>query len=205
MPKTKTMSRKPAQARRSTEVLDAIAAVFAEQGYHGTSTGDIAQRLGLRQGSLYYYFTSKQDALWQVCERGVAGFVDNLRGIVSGKGGPREKLADALQAHMAPFADRANYVRVFLNDRMHLAQARRKALARLTREYEELLARIVRDGVRDGAFRDDAEPRMVTLALLGMCNWSTAWYRPARGPAPDHVARQFAAILLDGIAAQRRP
>lgn len=205
MPKTRSASRRQAKARRSAEVLDAIAALFAEQGYHGTSTGDIAARLGLRQGSLYYYFTSKQDALWQVCERGVAGFVDNLRRIVAGKGKPRDKLAAAMQAHMAPFAERPDYVRVFLTDRANLARARRAALRQLTREYEDLLAGIVRDGVRGGTFRRDVDPRMVVLALLGMCNWSTTWYRPERGPAPDQIAKHYAAIVLDGIAAKRRP
>ena len=56
------------RALRMAEVFDAAAAVFAEKGYHGTSTKDIADRLGLQQGSLYYYFASKEEALRKVCE-----------------------------------------------------------------------------------------------------------------------------------------
>lgn len=48
--------------RRAGEVLEAAAAVFAERGFHGASTQDIADRLGMRQASLYYYFTSKEAA-----------------------------------------------------------------------------------------------------------------------------------------------
>jgi AcrR family transcriptional regulator len=42
-------------ARRLSEITDAAAKVFARRGYHGASTQDIADVLGMRQASLYYY------------------------------------------------------------------------------------------------------------------------------------------------------
>ena len=53
--------------RRAEEVLEAAAAVFADMGFHGASTQDIADRLGMRQASLYYYFILKEVALELVC------------------------------------------------------------------------------------------------------------------------------------------
>ena len=53
--------------RRADEIIDAAARVFAERGYHGTSTQAIADVLGMRQASLYYYFPSKEAALELVC------------------------------------------------------------------------------------------------------------------------------------------
>ena len=41
--------------------MRAAATVFAEKGFHGASTRDIAERLGIKQASLYYYFDSKQE------------------------------------------------------------------------------------------------------------------------------------------------
>ena len=38
---------------RYREVLDAAAIAFAEKGYLGASTRDIAERLGIRAASLY--------------------------------------------------------------------------------------------------------------------------------------------------------
>ena len=45
----------PSGRRRLSEVVDAAAKVFARRGYHGASTQDIADVLGIRQASLYYY------------------------------------------------------------------------------------------------------------------------------------------------------
>jgi AcrR family transcriptional regulator len=53
--------------RRADEIADAAARVFAERGYHGTTTQAIADVLGMRQASLYYYFPSKEAALEEVC------------------------------------------------------------------------------------------------------------------------------------------
>ena len=62
--------------RRADEIIDAAARMFAERGYHGTTTQAIADVLGMRQASLYYYFPSKEAALEEVCARGTDGFVE---------------------------------------------------------------------------------------------------------------------------------
>ena len=64
---TKAARKKEKYRRRQNEVFDAAAAVFAEKGYHGASTSDIAAKLGIAQSSLYYYFKSKDEALEMIC------------------------------------------------------------------------------------------------------------------------------------------
>ena len=68
--------------RRADEIIDAAARVFAERGYHGTSTQAIADVLGMRQASLYYYFPSKEAALELVCARGTDGFVEGAEAVM---------------------------------------------------------------------------------------------------------------------------
>src|ERR1700751_5652411 len=72
--------------RRSAEITEAAARVFAERGYHGASTQDIADTLGIRQASLYYYFRSKEAALETVCTRGVEDFFKAAQAIACGPG-----------------------------------------------------------------------------------------------------------------------
>ena len=56
----------PKYQQQKLSAIRAAAAVFARKGYHGASTTDIANELGIKQGSLYYYFSSKEEALEQV-------------------------------------------------------------------------------------------------------------------------------------------
>ena len=64
--------------------IRSAASVFAEKGFHGASTKDIAERMGIKQGSLYYYFKSKEDALGEVCLYGIEDYVDRMKTIASG-------------------------------------------------------------------------------------------------------------------------
>ena len=59
---------------RRNELTRAAARLFAEKGYHGTSTADLAEALGVQKGSLYAHIDSKADLLWEVAREGAAAF-----------------------------------------------------------------------------------------------------------------------------------
>src|SRR3954468_22146616 len=98
--------------RRLTEVIGAAAKVFAERGYHGASTQDIANVLGIRQASLYYYFDSKEAALEAVCRYGHEGYVERLLKIARNDASASERLGQALLHHIAP--ERRDLTLVFI-------------------------------------------------------------------------------------------
>ncbi len=186
--------------KRASEIVDAAARVFAERGYHGTSTQDIADALGLRQASLYYYFASKEAALELVCERGVDGFVDAAEAILKKAGTPREKIERLIAAHLSPLETRRDYVRVFINERRYLPAASRKRIGRASRRLERIFQQIVESGMDEGVLRPDADPRTTTLAILGMCNAVINW-RPAEPNSSTTVlAAEFARLVMDGLA-----
>ena len=98
---------------RYREVLDAAAIAFAEKGYLGASTRDIAERLGIRAASLYYYLPSKEAALLAICKLGVLDFIDNLKDIIAQPEPAPEKLQAAITNHLLPLRSRpaADYIR----------------------------------------------------------------------------------------------
>ncbi len=191
--------RAPRQQRRYAETLDAAAAVFASKGYHGASTKDIADRLGIRQASLYYYFPSKADALFEVCRIGVEGFVARLRAILDGPGTWTDKFEDAVGSHLTPMVDRRDYVKVFLKERHHLTGAHRRRVGEAARSYNDLFEAMIRAGIAEGSIRDDLDPRQTVLSILGMCNSTFDWHRPEHGPI-ENVAAAHAALLSHGLA-----
>lgn len=50
------------------EILDAAASLFTSIGYTRTTTRQIAEAVGLRQGSLFHYFARKKDILDELLE-----------------------------------------------------------------------------------------------------------------------------------------
>lgn len=58
------------------EILDAAAVLFGESGYAATSTRAIADRVGIRQASLYYHFAGKDEILLELLEASVRPTLD---------------------------------------------------------------------------------------------------------------------------------
>jgi AcrR family transcriptional regulator len=187
--------------RRENEIVDAAARVFAERGYHGTTTQAIADVLGMRQASLYYYFPSKEAALELVCLRGTDGFVEAAEAVVEGDGTPLEKLARLIAAHLAPIETRGDYVKVFINERRYLPDASRRRLGRKTRRIERCFEHVILAGIADGSMRRDTDARLAMLAVLGMCNAVINWREADRGRDMREVAAGFAALIAGGLAA----
>ena len=187
--------------RRSDEIIDAAARVFAERGYHGTSTQAIADVLGMRQASLYYYFTSKEAALEAVCLRGTDRFVEAAEAVVKGKGAALEKLARLIAAHLAPIEPRQGYVKVFVNERRYLPAASRRRLGRKTRAIERAFEHVILAGIAEGSIVRGTEARLAMLAVLGMCNAVINWRPSDQGKDMGRIAAQFAKLIANGLAA----
>ena len=88
------------QDSRKRDVLDAAAALFAENGYQGTSMRDIAKAVGMLPGSLYCHFPSKSELLLAVYREGVARIEDQVAAAVAGQSAPWDKLEALAAAHL---------------------------------------------------------------------------------------------------------
>jgi len=190
--------RKRKTHRRSAEIIEAAARVFAQRGYHGATTQDVADILRIRQASLYYYVPSKEVALELVCTQGVAGFFEAAQAIASGPGSPTEKLAGLIRAHIAPILDRGDFVRVFLSQRQFLPNPSRRRVGKWSRGLEQIFEGVLRAGMRSGHFRADIDSRLTTLAILGMANAVSAWYAKENASI-ERIGTEFVRLVLTGI------
>jgi AcrR family transcriptional regulator len=190
--------------RRAPEIIEAAARVFAQRGFHGATTQDIADVLGIRQASLYYYFPSKEGALELVCLQGVAGFFEVAKAIASGPGTAADKLARLIKSHLSPLTDRSDFVRVFLNERQHLPAESRRRIGKWSRGLERVFEDVVREGVRRGEFRADLDTRLAVLGILGMVNAVANWYR-SEEVAIDRISAEFARLIADGVKTRPKP
>ena len=185
--------------RRADEIIDAAARVFAERGYHGTTTQAIADVLGMRQASLYYYFPSKEAALEEVCARGTDGFVEGAERVMQMDVPPLEKLRLLIASHLAPIQTMPDYVRVFINERRYLPDASRKRVGRKSRRIERFFEQVIQDGIHDGSIRAGTDARLAMLAVLGMCNAVINWREADRAKDLGGMASGFAEIVAKGL------
>ena len=195
--------------RRAEEIVAAAAKVFAARGYHGASTQDIADVLGIRQASLYYYFESKEAALEAVCADGVEDYALRALAIQRGPGSAADKVAQLVFQHLAPMRERLDFTLAFLRERRFLPEPARRRIRAIEKRYERIIERVIGAGIATGEFRADLDARMATLALLGLGNSAALWYGREPGATHERIVESYVELLLrafreDGAPMQRR-
>jgi len=162
----------PRYQQQKLAAIRAAASVFAHKGYHGASTTDIAEYMGIKQGSLYYYFKSKEDALSEVCLYGMQDYVERMNKISASNQTFREKLVATVTSHVTKYREKNEALRVYNAERLYLPESKRTRLKELGTGYRQQLEKIFEDGIKNGEVRDSIDCQFAAHAVIGMCN---AW------------------------------
>ena len=184
---------------RKFELIEGAAEVFARAGYHGCSMREVAERIGIRQSSIYHHFRSKDALLGAICAFGGETFLRNIRTIRAAKDAPLAKIEAVIRAHLTPFVSRQHYAYSFVFMRQHLTGKAKALVSRLARAYERELEELVREGVQAGEIDAAVDARMATLALRGLCKSVSVWAGREPGVSVERVARSFCRTLSDGL------
>lgn len=179
-------------------ILVAAAALFARQGFQGTSTREIASSVGIRQPSLFHHFATKHDILAELLDRDLDAALERIHRHGRSDSGAAARLyayllddVDAL-GH-SPFDVRGLYNDAVLEDEA-LSEQRAKR-AELRAEVKSLVS----EGIRSGEFRD-VDPDFARQVITGML-LDTIW-AAGRGESasdPPIRPRQVADFVLLGL------
>jgi len=157
-------------AAKKIMAIEAAAKVFAEKGFHGATTQDIAQTMGIQQGSLYYYFKSKEQALQEVCEYGFDVYVERMKKICA-KDQPFEaKILAIITSHLTNYSQKDSAMKVHNEQRLYLPVERRTRIKQLGSTYRELLEQTLKQGIKAGVVRDDIDTHFIAYSIIGICN-----------------------------------
>jgi len=186
------------------EAIRAAARVFADKGFHGSSTRDIATELGIKQGSLYYYFSSKEEALEEVCLLGIRDYVHRMEEIASTDEPFEAKLLSTITSHLTSYRENNESLKVHNDQRLLLSPERRHELKKLGSDYRQRLENMFREGMEAGVLRDTLDCHFAAQSVIGLCN---AWGdHIVRDPDIDlfNVIYKCNDVLLHGFRERRR-
>ncbi len=83
----------PAETRRQ-QFLDAAEVLFRKQGFRSTTTADIAKKVGLTKGALYFHFKSKREIAFELLKRAAGRAIAGLEASIH----PGMKLGEIFRA-----------------------------------------------------------------------------------------------------------
>lgn len=180
---------------RRADLVRISAKLFREKGFDATTIRDIADAVGMRSGSPFYHFKSKQDILLAVMEEGLAAGLETTEAIVARDLPSREKFRALVHAHLETvLADGHDFIPVLLYDWRSLNLEYQGQIIKLKDRYDALWQDVLGELKRDGWIADDS--RVVRLLLLGAINYSAQWYKPGKGLSISQLTDKTLSFFL---------
>lgn len=196
---------KPAGAPKNIEqpggarqILDAAAWLLRHRGYEATTTRAIAERVGIKAGSIYHHFSSKDTIVEQVVNEGVRVVHESVTAALNAlpaRADPRSRLQAAITAHLRSSLEHSDYTSACIRAFAFLPAELRKTCRLERRRYEDIWREIVVDAAKAGYIPEDVNLDAARLMLLGAVNWAGEWYRPNRVPI-DQISASFARLTF---------
>jgi AcrR family transcriptional regulator len=185
----------PRQSRRE-DVLDAAIEVFHDKGYAAASIQDVAERVGVLKGSLYYYIDSKEDLLSHVFESSDEQSRAIMAAVTAIDAPALEKLRRFVYEWALWHLSNLERASVYFREWRHLDGGRRDAVRRKRREYEGFLVGLLEATVAEGQASAGLDPRYVCFFTLSALNGLPSWYRTEGPDSAEYIATSYAEMVV---------
>lgn len=193
----------PSPTAGRARVLEAAVDVFADLGFHGTTTRDIALRAGLSPAALYTYFRSKEEALFEVTRLGHESVLSLTQEASSSQISPTARLYAVTAAFVDWHATHHRRARAINNDLRALTPEHFTEINTMRQQIKAIFVRIIHAGVSDASMTStDAELDATAIISLGVD--LGRWYHSDGPWTPALIAQRYATHSLDMVGAQHQ-
>jgi len=157
-------------------VAEAAFALFLKEGFHRTTTRDIARRAGVSAGAPFTYFKDKEEILFYIVSKEQERAEEQLVGVLSQQiveatrtgTDPEEVLKNVLATFLRAIDEMRRFILLAYQETKSLNAEARHALIAREQRLQALLSEAIRYGAERGRFApDDIELKAHNIVVLG--------------------------------------
>ncbi|PSR33138.1 MAG: TetR family transcriptional regulator [Sulfobacillus benefaciens] len=180
-------------------IVRAAMQLFDARGFRETSIQDICDAVGVTKGAFYYYFTSKEELLMEIHQEYIDDLLKSQEEILNGDSSASDKVLLIMELLMNSIQNNRSAAKIFFAELRQLGGDRLHSIIAKRRQFRKNLESVVCSGMDGREFRTDLDCGAITMAILGIVNWSYQWFQPdGRFPSYE-LTRQFHRIIVSGI------
>jgi AcrR family transcriptional regulator len=157
---------------------------FAESGYGGSSTRQIAKRLNMSATAMYPHYRSKEELLYAIALEGHSSLLAALKRADDPAASFTERLRAVVAAFATWHAENHKQARVVQYELHGLTPAHYRTIAPLRHQATDVLTEIVAGGTTAGEFHVDNVDEVV-MAISSLCVDVCRWF-PSRQHRDAH-------------------
>ncbi|MFC4127729.1 TetR family transcriptional regulator [Nocardia rhizosphaerae] len=182
-------------------LLEAAVAAFAEKGFNGTTTRDIAAAAGMSPAAVYVHHKSKEELLYLISRSGHQAVVELVENAARSSPDPATALRAVIRAFAAHHARGHTGARIVNYELAALTPEHHAEIRTLRQRIDREIRELVERGVAEGVF-DAPDPRMASVALLSLGIDISRWYRDEGDWSPEDIGEAYAEMALRIVGAR---
>ena len=182
-------------------ILKAAVKVFAKNGFYATRVSELAKAAGVADGTIYLYFKNKDDVLITIFEDGIQQLLAILREVAAAEEPFEARIKRIIELQLGLLEDQRDLAEVITVNLRQSSTLLKQYAAPLFMEYIDVIAGLIREGQKQGAFRKDVNARVAARSLFGaldaiLLTWALGEADPA---SLRKAASHCASLFLDGL------
>ena len=176
-------------------LLAAALASFAERGFHGSGTRDIAQSAGMSPAAVYVHYRTKEELLYALSSAGHRHVLEVVEDAATMHTDPADQLREIVAKFAAWHARFHTNARVVQYEMAALSPEHKLEIAGLRRAMESRVREVIGSGVSRGTFMVRT-PNIAALAVLSLGIDVARWYREDGTWTPEQIGQQYGELAL---------
>ena len=180
--------------QRRRQIVDASVKLFVDQGFHKTTTRQIAHASGFSIGSLYEYVQSKEDVLYLVCETIHAEIERRISRALSAATGNHGALAEMIRAYFTVCHRMSDHILLIYSETRSLPlQWRNRVLEneiRITGYFVDVLTQLMTSGKLPRLDERSIELIAHNITVLGHMWAFRRWFLARHYRLEDYIQLQ---------------
>ncbi len=174
-----------------------------KHGYEAMNTRQLAEAAGLKPGSLYYYFASKEDFLHRLLVDLLQEIVDDLEEHLGGLEDVDDRLDAFVRVLVKWHVQRREETFIASIEVRALSQDRHQEYSALRDRFDAILTEILRDGMEQGRY-EIKHQSIARNAILSALTAISGWYDPKGPLGLDDLVDDFLTFTRRMVASRRR-
>jgi TetR/AcrR family fatty acid metabolism transcriptional regulator len=150
-------------------IMHAATKIFAREGIANTTITAIAEMAHVAEGTIYDYFSSKEDLLFALSDTNLNNWLDKVSNIFTKKvvSSPPEKLWRLMRSFALTFLTIKDFMTIYFRDTLLNSRYYQTSIQPKQNEFARMLSEVIEEGKKDGSFRKDINPRVFWYMFLG--------------------------------------
>ncbi len=151
-------------SKRRVQLLEASSRLFAEQGYHGTTVGDVCDEIGVGKGVFYWYFPSKEALFSELLQSSLLQLRRAQQAAIADIDDPVARIEAGIKASIEFFRSKPGMLSLIRT------AARYDEFAGFVEKGQEIIAADTASHIKEGMSRGSirqGDPELMAHGILG--------------------------------------